>query len=173
LRDGTIVAADQPSALPRRVGIRTLLLWWVIPPASFAIVLVALFTARVPPFNFPTKNIPVVSPVNRPPPLSKNTPVVSPVNTLPPTLPTKPTPQWERLAPGTTLANLTNDDVPVFRDSNVHSEQYTMIHPGDFVQADEHSFERAVVGDKAWYRFSFQGQFGFVPDEGKLKPIKQ
>jgi len=149
LRDGTVVEADPPSALPRWVNILTTLpLRWII-SGSLA---VALSAAVLTGFQTVKPNMlgnTVARPLERSSPPSPRQP---------------PSPMWERLPSGSRLANDTNDEVPVFTDPNVHSEAFTSIHPREFAPADEQRFEHAVVGGEPWYRFKLLGRPAYVPE---------
>jgi hypothetical protein len=154
LREGTVVEADRPSALPRWVNILTTLpLRWII-SASLAVALSAPVVARFQTLNLNIVEDIVVRPGERP---------------SSPSRPQPPIVKWERLPSGTRLANFEDGDVPVFTDPDVGSEIFTRIHPTEFVSPDEERIERALVGGEAWYRFTLLGRPGFVPESKLLR----
>jgi len=83
--------------------------------------------------------------------------------------PQPPSPKWDRLPSVSRLANVTNDNVPIFSDPDVGSEVFTRIRPFEFVSPDEQLLEHALVAGEAWYRFKLRGRPAYVP-ENRLEP---
>jgi hypothetical protein len=161
LRDGTVVEADPPSALPRWVNILTTLpLRWII-SASLAVALSAPFLASFQALKLNMLENIVV--------MLENTVVRDVESRSPRSPPQPPSPKWDRLPSVSRLANVTNDNVPIFSDPDVGSEVFTRIRPFEFVSPDEQLLEHALVAGEAWYRFKLRGRPAYVP-ENRLEP---